>query len=120
MRCTRWASSGTFHAAVNLPDGSVVTLVIMGCYNQSSLINIVADFEEITYRSFAVAVNVLSGTEAGFHTATQATNDTIDNSAHMYQFTWSPDSSGKQEPWYIRVDYVPPAIFGVALPLVRH
>jgi len=114
------ASSGTFHAAVNLPDGSVVTSVILGYNNQGSLIsNTIAGFEAIKDKSFAVTTEVFSGTAVGFHTATQADNDAIDNSAKVYEFIWYPDSSGRQELCYMKVVYIPPSIFGVALPVVR-
>jgi len=124
--CMGSSTAGVWRASLNIPDGSIIKALVFGYYNGSA-----ADTASSAYiyrlldaGGASTLFNVTSSpgsTHLGFHSVgTSITSDVyvVDNSAYSYFFHWS--GSTTQDLCYMKVGYVAPSIFGVALPVIQN
>jgi hypothetical protein len=130
--CIRANSSGYWRAPVNLPDGSVIKSIRISYYNGSDSLATTAwltrykvdgDYLDM----IAVNSRAASTTGIGYFSDTSGeltTDNIIDNLNYVYTFIWSgftvhdPPLTRVQRLCSVRVAYIPPSVFGVALPLI--
>jgi hypothetical protein len=120
--CLQPTTTGFWRAGVNIPDGSTLKQVYFGFYNSGVSTPSTANLYRYTYTGSAVqiaTVNSVAGTTYTGYSYTGVLISgtvTVDNLNNAYVFTWS--GSENQQLCYIQVGYIPPSIFGLALPVI--
>jgi hypothetical protein len=121
--CLQPAAGGYWRASVNLPDGSYLKEVYFGFYNTNASTVSTAYLYRYPYTGSAVPVaqvNSVAGgaTTNGFQYEGVLISGTeiVNNLNNAYVFSWS--GSGTQQLCYLQVGYIPPSIFGLALPAI--
>jgi hypothetical protein len=124
--CLNPSTAGFWRASVNIPDGSILKFMYFGFYNEG---NSATSTTAFLYRfSYTGAYNTVAQvnsnpgsttTNYGFVGVT-IPDETVNNFANSYAFAWSGSSTTiNQQLCYIQVGYVPPSIFGLALPIIQ-
>jgi len=120
--CILPTSTGFWRASLNLPDGAIMKQFYFGYYNTPGSAVSTASIYRYNYTGAADAVvytNSTPGTTAiGFlYVGASIADVEAVNYTNSYVFMWQ--GSTTQELCYIQVGYVPPSIFGTALPMLQ-
>jgi hypothetical protein len=120
--CLEPMTAGWWRASVNLPDGSVLTRLDFGFFNDTTSPGSTAYLYH--YDGAGKVTTIASGTSLGnINLGTYGfqmipiSNIVVNNREGAYDFVWT--GSTAQHLCFLRVGYVPPSIFGTALPLVQ-
>ncbi len=123
--CLAPSSAGGWRASLNLPDGSIIKTLVLGYYNQTSSDNAssaqIYRYNDSGGAGSFLGVNSSPGSvQIGFQSVSATTTSdqyVVDNSVYSYALNWG--GSTTQDMCYMKVGYIPPSIFGVALPFVQ-
>lgn len=123
--CVHPTSVGQWRASINVPDGSILTYVYFGFWNYIDSTATHAYLYRYFYSGTADLLLDLtsyagsSGTGALYVGSTISPNVAVDNLNYAYMFVWNgANPASVQELCYIQVGYIPPSIFGAALPMI--
>lgn len=122
--CIHSATSGQWRAGINLPDGSVVKAMYINYYNGTTSGNSRLWFTRYHWSGTFNDIGLVdsrtgASTGAGYFYDVNnsiAALNTIDNLNYAYVFVWS--GSTTQNLCQVQVGYIPPPIFGSALPMI--
>jgi hypothetical protein len=124
--CVTPTSGGQWRASVNLPDGSVIKYVYVNYNNSTGSLATTVWLTSYKYDGTLtdlVSVNSrpFSTTGAGyFSDLSSEITVTVDNLNYGYAFVWGGGSAGPtQRLCSVQVGYIPPSVFGLALPMVQ-
>jgi hypothetical protein len=124
--CVTPTSGGQWRASVNLPDGSVIKYVYFNYNNSTGSPATTVWLSSYKYDGTLtdlVSVNSrpFSTTGAGFFSdLSSEITVTVDNLNYGYAFVWIGGSAGPtQRLCSVQVGYIPPSVFGLALPMVQ-
>jgi hypothetical protein len=119
---TSTTSATTFHAPLYLKDGSVITGFSVGYFNTGALgaANLTALMFSYYPTLASTYFNLTLDATTGQHVSTSsATSLTVNNSTNSWMVNWTTPASGSQTLCFVKVTYIPPSIFGIALPNIQ-
>lgn len=128
--CVRPTSNGFWRASINVPDGSVLKFIYFNYENDVNSMSSTAwvtayKYDGTTYDLGWVTSRPYSTTGTGYYFDLSAEfTSTVNNLTYGYVFIWSganvttPATQATQRLCSVQVGYIPPPVFGVALPLI--
>jgi hypothetical protein len=129
--CVSASSNGQWRANVNLPDGAVIKYVYFNYYNLGNSPATSVWFTSFKYDgTITDLVNInsrpFSTTGTGYYSdLSSEITVPVNNLNYGYAFIWDgphitdPGSQSPQRLCGVQVGYIPPSVFGLALPIIK-
>lgn len=124
--CLQPSTAGKWYANVNLPDGSIIEYISFGYDNTSSSTASTVWLTRYSTEGSSFDLSTMGSkpgisTGAGYFSDTSPEfeiPETVDNLTYAYAFVWG--GSTTQALCSLKVGYVSPTVYGVAIPLIQN